>query len=277
MILTADSIYFARPDSDMVVDKIAISDIVSVGKVDSIEKKTEDLRHSQGKGTAKTVARGHALKENAPRRMSSEHLESFQDCHRETHAFEIKALSGSSCRSYFVRVPALYECDSWVRELNLYLKFTMEEQARKGNCWIRSQQRAQDLYQHFIVRCVVATAIIVDFLSSVLESQFVNDTNEVMNDAFQGLDIFLCAFFSTELALNMFGNWRSAWGTPFIFSMSNWFLLLVVLFQLSGYIFPQLDARNLKVIRIIRIFDVGNAFEGFRHCQMVLKALKQGI
>ena len=277
MILTADNIYFARPDSDMVVDKIAISDIISVGKVDSIEKKTEDLRHGQGKGTAKTVARGHALKENAPRRMSSESLESFQDCHRETHAFEIKALSGSSCRSYFVRVTALYECDSWVRELNLYLKFTMEEQARKGNCWNRSQQNAQDLYQHFIVRCVVATAIIVDFLSSVLESQFVNDHDETMNDAFQVLDIFLCAFFSMELALNIFGNWRSAWGAPFIFSMSNWFLLLVVLFQLSGYIFPQLDARNLKVIRIIRIFDVGNAFEGFRHCQMVLKALKQGI
>lgn len=284
MIVTNDNIYFARPDSDIVVDKIAIQDIVSVGKVDSFEKKGNDhskihksddnlMRHGQGGG--KFVTRGNVSKEIAHRKMSMESLESFQEVLRETFAFEIKALFGNVYRSYFVRVAASYECDSWIKELNSSLKLSMQEKARKGNCWSRSQQTAQDVYEHFITRCIVAAAIIVDFLSSVFESEFIIP-NDGVSRAFEAVDIFLCVFFSLELSLNFIGNWRTLYGAPFIFHMSNWFLLATVLFQLSGFFLPDLDAKHLKVVRIIRIFDVGNAFEGFRSCQMVLKAIKHG-
>jgi hypothetical protein len=283
MILTNDNIYFARPDSDVVVDKLAIEDIISVGKVDSFEKKGNELmkkhisddgpRHGQSSGKN---TRGNVPKEVVHRKMSSESLESFQEGTKESFAFEIKALFGNVYRSYFVRVSASYECDSWIKELNSSLRLSMQEQARKGNFLSRTQQIAQDLYDHFIMRCIVAFAIILDFLSSVFESEFKGQNHEALYQALYGVDILLCVFFSLELTLNFLGNWRTIYGAPFVTNVSNWFLLATVIFQLSGFFFPSLDAKQLKVVRIIRIFDVGNAFEAFRSCQMIITAIKHG-
>ena len=268
MILTHDNICFARPDCDIIVDKILIKDMVSVGKVDNIEKKGTDL--------VKSRSLEDVSKANGRSGMAPESMESIQEGVRETFAFEIKARHGSTCRSYFVRVTSSADCDAWIKDLNMSLKSTLRQHLRKGNWFLQMQQDAHDLYENHIVRLVIALAILCDFLSSVFESELLAGGDPSARRALTGIDATLCIFFCLELLVNLLGNWRSLLGAPFIGRLSNWFLLGTVFFQLSGFFLPDLDAQHLKVVRVIRIFDVGREFEGFRSCRMVLKAIRRG-
>jgi hypothetical protein len=287
MILTKDSIYFARPDSDIVVDKVSIEEIVSVVKVDNFEKKgveysrapSQDDMQQFGRLVPSTGKSGKVTAAKNGRRGSTlmnkvESLEAFQDGVRETFAFEIKTYSALYYRSYFVRCDSLVESDQWIEELNTTLKLSLREHARKGN-WLQMRQKAaRDLYDHHYIRCVIALAILCDFLSSVFESEFFG--NHVVADVFGIVDVVLCTFFMLELSLSILGNWTNFYGTPFVLKMSNWFLVATVLFQLSGFFLPNLDLKHIKVVRIIRLFDVGRAFKSLASCQMVLKAIRQG-
>jgi hypothetical protein len=285
MILTKDAIYFARPDSDVVVDRVSIEEIVSVVRVDNFDKKglehsrasSDDMQQQIGrlgpsKGKVPAVKNGQ--RRGSTLMATVESLEAFQDGVRETFAFEIKTCSGHYYRSYFVRCCSSEESDGWIEELNTTLKLSLREHARQGN-WLQMRQKAaRDLYDHHHVRCVIALAILCDFLSSVFESEFVG--NHIVNEVFGIVDVILCTFFMFELLLSIMGNWTNLYGTPFVHRMSNWFLVATVLFQLSGFFLPNLDLKHLKVIRIIRLFDIGSAFKSLASCQMVLKAIRQG-
>jgi hypothetical protein len=205
---------------------------------------------------------------------SAESLETFQDGHRETYAFEIKTYVDNFFRSYFVRVDAIYECDSWIDEINICVKQVLKEDANKDS-WLRKiQQRTRDFYGTHSVRCAVAFAILLEFLSCVFKSEFLPEPHSIADQFFKVLDIILCVFFVFELALNMFGNWRSVSGAPFLKKISNWFQVATVLFQLVA--FSETAIEDFKVIRIIRIFDVGSAFKSLASCQMILKAIRRG-
>ena len=288
MIITKDAIYFARPDSDIVVDKVSIEEIISVVKVDNFEKK--GLEHSRAPSVDEMQSQlGRQLLSNGKpskvtaskngRRGSTlmskvESLEAFQDGVRETFAFEIKTCSALYYRSYFVRCDSLVDSDDWIDELNAVLKLSLREHARRGN-WLQMRQKAaRDMYDHHYVRCVIALAILCDFLSSVFESEFFG--NHAVEEVFGIVDVILCAFFMLELSLSILGSWTNVYGTPFVLKMSNWFLVATVLFQLSGFFLPSLDLKHLKVVRIIRLFDIGRAFKSLASCQMVLKAIQQG-
>ena len=275
MILTMDNIYFARVDSDLVVDKISIDEIVSIAKVDR-------SKSANGEETDKKSVKSGTADQKAKRRRSSvlsnisrsETLESFQDGFRETYAFEIKICSGDLYRSYFVRVPAEFESDSWIDEVNTCLKSTLREHANQDSWLKQRQQNAREVHSNHNVRCVIAFAILLDFLSCVFNSEFLPGPDTPLYHFFEVCDIILCIFFSLELALNMFGNWRHILGTPFLGRISNWFQIATVLFQLIAFSDPRLE--SFKVIRIIRIFDVGSAFKSLASCQMILKAIRQG-
>jgi hypothetical protein len=282
MILTKDSIYFARVDSDLVVDKILISDIVSIGKVDhSANVSSEDLSNKAVKpGRGKNVDE-QPSKSSKRRRSSvlanisrSDTLESFQDGFRETFSFEIKTCSGEFYRSYFVRVTAQFDCDSWIEEVNTRLKSTLREHANNDSWLEKKQRNAREIHSNHSVRCIIAFAMLLDFLSCVFNSEFLPAFNTTLYSFFMSVDIILCIFFSLELILNMFGNWRNMFGSPFLSSFSNWFQIATVLFQLIAFSDPRLE--SFKVIRIIRIFDVGSAFRSLASCQMILKAIRQG-
>lgn len=280
MILTKDNIYFTRVDSDLVVDKILIDDIVSIAKVDNtsnsgnedVGKKNSKPGAGRNSGEHKPKRRRSSVLSNLAR---SDTLESFQDGHRESFAFEIKTVSsGEYYRSYFVRVAAQYECDSWIQEVIFRLKSTQREHTNKDGWLEQRQKNARDFHSNHSVRCIIAVAILLDFLSSVFNSEFLPDPDTSLYRFFEACDLLLCIFFSIELAVNIFGNWRHLLGTPFLSRASNWFQIATVIFQLAAYSEPRLE--SFKVIRIIRIFHVGSAFKSMASCQMILKAIRQG-
>ena len=274
MILTDEGIYFSRPESNMIVDKISIHDIVSVGRVDNLDKKSFETKRSSniepfGNILPQRQRRGSSLNKQ-------EFLESLQEGQKESYAIEIKACSGMFYRSHFVRVLNVDDCEDWILQIDRAIRKSRSDSRVQGTQLQQIQQSARHLYDNHYFRCVIATAILLDFLSSVFESEFLQVTDPSALKLFRTVDIMLCAFFLLELCVNLVGNWCSLRGTPFVLRASNWFLLATVFFQLSGYVLPQLDAQHLKVIRVIRLFDVGRAFRSLASCQMVLKALRHG-
>ena len=268
MILTKDCIFFARIDSDLVVDKISVRDISSICKVDNAIHGSGEERHGNNK---QARLRKISVLSNISR---TENFECFNDTHRESFAFEIKTFSGGFQRSYFVRVQSLEACEMWISAVTACWKSTLREFAERHG-WIEKRQRdARWIQSTHSFRGISATAILFDFMSSIFRSEFLPQFGTQAALFFDTFDLILFIFFITELSLNVFGNWRSVRGSPFVNRSSNWFQILTVLVQILGYIDQSL--RSLKVIRIMRIFHVGAAFKGLASCQIVLKAIRRG-
>ena len=268
MILTKDHIFFARIDSDLVVDKISVRDISSIGKVDNAIKGGGDEKHLNNKSTK---SRKNSFLSNISR---TDNFECFNDAHRETFAFEIKTYSSGIQRSFFVRVQTLQACESWISAVTSCWKSTLREFAERQS-WIEKRQLdARWVQSTHSFRATSATAILLDFVSSIFRSEFLPQSGTQAALVFDAFDVILFTFFIMELSLNVFGNWRSVRGSPFVNRSSNWFQILTVLVQILGYIDQSL--RSLKVIRIMRIFHVGAAFKGLASCQIVLKAIRRG-
>ncbi len=268
MILTKDCAYFASTDSDLVVDKISIGAISSIGKVDQTAFGEDKGVQS---GLKKSISRRTSILTNISR---SDNFETFNETNRETYPFEIKTLIGDFERCYFVRVGSSQERDSWIAAIKNCLKSTLREFADQHS-WLEQKQRdARELQSNYAFRCVVAFLILADFLSCVFKSEFLPDPDGPLYQFFFIIDLVLFGFFSLELLLNVFGQWRSRTGSPFIGKPSSWLQIATVLLQ--GLAFVDPDIASLKVIRVMRIFDVGSAFRSLASCQMILKAIRQG-
>ena len=243
MILTKNYIYFARIESNLIVDKIQIRDICSIGKVDHAVNGSADERHGPNGKQSKLRRNSSVLR--------TEKFESFNDNLKETFAFEIKTISENFQRSYFVRVQTLAECDRWVQLVNSCLKSTLREHAEKHS-WLEKKQRLVREFQSDLrFRYLIAFFILMDFLSCVLKSELLPLDDTQMHNFFDILDRILFIGFGSELLLNVFGNWRTARGSPFVLHFSNWFQVATVLVEVIGFAVPAVS--SLKVMRIMRL------------------------
>lgn len=268
MILTKDYIYFARIDSDLIVDKISIRDISSIGKVDHTVNAGGDEKNGPNR---MAKLRKTSVLTNISR---TENFECFNDAHRESFPFEIKIFSDGFQRSYFVRVPTLHECESWISSVTSCWKSTLREFAEKHS-WVEKRQReVRNFISNDRFRRICVLAIILDFFSSVFRSEILPKQGTKAAEFFDVFDFIFFAFFSAELLLNIFGNWRSVRGSPFVNKSSNWFQIITVLAQIIGLI--DHDMKSIKVIRIMRVFDVGASFKSLGSCRIVLKAIRRG-
>ena len=201
-------------------------------------------------------------------------FESFQEVHREMFAFEIKTFVGDFKRSYFVRVESQQECEEWIAAVNKCLKKTLREYTDKHS-WIEKQQRsARTLQSRHGFRCLIAFLLLADFLSCVFKSEFLPEPGGAAHAFFQALDAGLFVLFCLELLLTAFGHWRSPAGAPFTTRLSSWFQVATVAVQGLAFLDPAIA--SLKVVRVVRIFDVGSAFRSLASCHMILKAIRQG-
>ena len=221
LILTKDCIFFGRIDSDLVVDKIYISEIVSIAKVDSGSSNISEERNSKKPNFKSSKRRRSSVLTNISR--SDNYGSSFCETSREMYAFEIKAMVGNFQRSYFVRVKSAHECEFWIAAVMKCLNSTMREFTEKHS-WIQKQQRcARSLQSKHNFRCFVAFLILLDFLSSVFKSELLPTTDSPLLRLFELTDIVLFVLFCLELLLNMFGHWRTPSGAPFCNRFTSWF------------------------------------------------------
>ncbi len=271
MVLTKDCIYIASTDSDLVVDKISIREISSIGIVDQNTSTAFGEDKGVQTGPKSSKSRRISVLTNLSR---SDNFESFNDISRETYPFEIKTFVGDFERCYFVRVGSSQERDTWIAAIKTCLKSTLRKFAVQHSWLEQQQRRARALQSKYSFRCVIAFLILADFLSCVFKSEFLPDPDGPTYQFFVVLDVVLFGFFSLELLLNMFGNWRNYAGRPFVGKPSSWFQIATVLLQGLAFVDPEIA--SLKVIRVMRIFDVGSAFKSLASCQMILKAIRQG-
>ena len=119
------------------------------------------------------------------------------------------------------------------------------------------QRNSRNLQMNHRFRCTVAFAILLDFLSCVLKSELLPQHDSPLEHFFDTFDVVFFAFFAIELTINVVGNWRSLPGSPFVSRPANWFQVATVALAIQVAAFFDSEIRSLKVIRIMRIFDVG--------------------
>jgi hypothetical protein len=267
MILTKGNIFFARIDSNLIVDKILVRDISYIGKVEPVTSATGDEKNGQSSkpGRKKSILKIFCRPDE---------FESFNAALRETFAFEIKTVCGGFQQSYFVRAQSQQECDAWIASVSLCVKSALREY-NANNGWLEKWQRyLRKMQTNHIFRCTVACAILLDFLSCVLKSELLPHHHSPLEHFFDTFDVVFFVFFAIELTLNIVGNWRSILGRPFISSSSNWFQLATVAIQIAAFF--DAEIRSLKVVRIMRIFDIGETFKCLASFKIVLKAIRRG-
>ena len=265
MILTESNIFFAKSESSWIMDKILIQDISYIGKVDHTTAEDEKGIQSSKLGGKTSILQALCRQDE---------FESFDAAIRKTFAFEIKTMSEEFQRSYFVRAQSLQECNEWIAAISLCIKSTKRILDEKYSWLEKMQRRIRKLQTNHHFRSTVAVAIILDFLSCVIKSELLPHHDSPLEHFFDTFDVVFFAFFAIELTLNVVGNWRSILGLPFVSRPSNWFQVATVAIQVVSFF--DAEIRSLKVIRIMRIFDIGELFKGLASCHIVLKAIRRG-
>jgi len=268
MILTKDTIYFARPDSDVVVDKIALDEVVSVEKVDNLDKKPIAAAKKVPFNTGGSTHRKGFLGLTD----SSENA-SFA---KTKGAFEIRVQSDGISRSYFVRVENIAECSAWLHEIHAKILDSQKFSRNRGQYMVQVVQGATSVANNIYLRSFICCVILVEFVLSILESERVSADREAFSQRLEPVDIFFCTIFGLELLVNILAQWKDWLGYSFFRKGSNWIAVATFVFQLVGILSSEFSYKYLKVLRVVRIFDVGRAFAALASCHMVLKAIRQG-
>jgi hypothetical protein len=232
MVLTSEDLYFAKPDSDLVVDRLPLRCVSVISKVDRAQ---DALGEQAGQGRIGFSPSDRDFK-RASRRKSSvkfsttmkmDSMVDLQDGTRETFAFEIRAspegaAHDANVRSYFSRVDTAELCDEWINDIKSAMKKVKHLRAEGSSSTTRMQDRAKSVVESTAWRCAVALAIFVNFVCSVLEAEYLPASDSPMGVLIDRVDYLLDVLFGIELLVIAFAYWRSRWGSPFIDSAWNW-------------------------------------------------------
>jgi hypothetical protein len=149
MILTAHDIFFARPNSDVIVDRLHLKDITFVSKVDRAEES------SQASGKKKKSRRSSVM---FAATFKMDAMEEIYDGVRDSFAIEIRTSVGDRARSYFARVDSVEDCEAWVADIKAAMKESITQLSSGDSCWTWTQQRARSVSTarplHFSTRLV---------------------------------------------------------------------------------------------------------------------------
>ena len=173
MILTADDVVFAKPDSDVVVDRLPLLSVNFVGKVDNVREE-----HSQETATWSSFRKKKKIKRKnsvtalftpAARPTLSDNAANPGDKSSKgsSFAFEIRTASEDRERSYFCRTATSEEREEWLAAVLSAVAAAASQKTQRNGAVERLQSRASALCESPLAKYVVTAAILVDFFSSV--------------------------------------------------------------------------------------------------------------
>ena len=173
MILTADDVVFAKPDSDVVVDRLPLLSVNFVGKVDNVREE-----HSQETATWSSFRKKKKIKRKnsvtalftpAARPTLSDNAANPGDKSSKgsSFAFEICTASEDRERSYFCRTATSEEREEWLAAVLSAVAAAASQKTQRNGAVERLQSRASALCESPLAKYVVTAAILVDFFSSV--------------------------------------------------------------------------------------------------------------
>jgi hypothetical protein len=124
MILTSSDIVFARPNTDVIVDRLHLKDITFVSKVDRAQDSSDVTSKRKKRGSVMFSA---TFKVDA--------MDDIYDGSRDSFAFEIRTTFGDRQRSYFARVDSVEDCEAWVADIKSAQKESLTQLA-SGASWL---------------------------------------------------------------------------------------------------------------------------------------------
>ncbi len=134
MILSAHDIFFARPNTDVIVDRLHLKDITFVSKVDRAEE-SSSAQSKKRKSRHSSVMFAATFKMDA--------MEEIYDGARDSFAFEIRTSVGNRLRSYFARVDSVEDCEAWVNDIKSAMEESITQLSSGDGWWTWTQQRAR--------------------------------------------------------------------------------------------------------------------------------------
>ena len=119
MVMTTDTIYFAKPDSDLVLDQFALKLVSFIGKVDKAQNALVEASKLNS-GTAERDSKRSSGRRGSVKFSSTLKVDSIVDLQegiKDTHTFEVRLSTATdessaiSDRSYFARVDSAEQCE----------------------------------------------------------------------------------------------------------------------------------------------------------------------
>ena len=266
MVLTNKDILFARPETDIIVDRLRLKDVKFARRVDQgtlleLKEKKKSKHKNMNVKFSTSFQNGPVIE--------------VQDGTKETFAFEIKAVLSGQERSYFARVLTSEQREGWVKEIEAAVMNSNSSVSNDDHLLFQYQRRLRYAWNSKIARSIIAFAILCDFITNIVTSEFLFPEGTDSYRAFNAIGRILDFFFGFELLLACAANWRTWWGAPFFRGVWNIYHLGTVIFQVGAYLFmPQIE--HFKCVRMLRIFHVVRMFKVFAPFRIILKALRQG-
>ena len=217
MVLTNSDIYFARPETNIVVDRIPIKEVVFIGEVD--QGKLPEPKERKSKNVRAVV------------KFSSAEL---QDGIKDTFAFEVKTSASGRERSYFSRVSTSDQREEWVKDIKAACAKSNVERSGEISALASAQRKLRSVMNSRAVRSTIAFAILCDFMNNIAMSEFLFSPGSGASRLCNAVDRVLDFFFGVELLLVGAANWRTWWGAPFFLSAWNLYHLATVVFQVCA-------------------------------------------
>jgi len=133
------------------------------------------------------------------------------------------------------------------------------------------QELVKDFYLRRSIQIFVAVIIIMNFVTSAIQSQLLAERGSPTDRLFLAFEYFYVYAFFIELLVNMYGAyfwsfWKSGW---------NWFDFIIVLVSFLAMYFPDLPA--ISVLRLFRAFRVVRLFKRVKEMRKIIEGVLKSL
>eukprot|EP00960_Hanusia_phi_P048655 759075-Hanusia_phi.AAC.3 len=241
-VLTAQKLYFAKKDTDIILDEIPLQEI------------TEMLQNTE---------QGQKLKEPP------------------SIVIQTVSGGYNSGRTYVYRAETAEEHELWFADLCSYrekatlLQEKMEKKMlNSGNSFNQFRQRVLEVYESSGSQTFFATLIFASFAIDLSQAELLPPDGSYRAQQFDNADTVFTALFTIELAINLFARSKHCF-RPFY--QDGWNILDVIIVCVTLMTQLSSGVPSLKPLRLIRVFRIAKIFRRLTSLNKIVNALASAL
>mmetsp|Transcript_16679 Transcript_16679/g.55540 ORF Transcript_16679/g.55540 Transcript_16679/m.55540 type:complete len:677 (-) Transcript_16679:706-2736(-) len=233
-VLTKDALFFAKPNTTIIIDEIPLEDIVNI---------LEEFNEEDSKDIIREI-----IVETSPTGINAGRAYTYKaDSHE--HKDWLAAVKNAKTEKL---------------EAMEYDQLLQKGKIRQ----IRAHVKA--IYESNLMQIAVAGLIFISFITDLAQAEVLPEEGSEAQAKFFKMDIFFTVMFTLELFVNLFAKSHNAFAE---FLSDGWNLLDVVIVIASLLTVLASDIPSVKVFRLIRVFRVARIFRRLKSLNRIISAL----
>eukprot|EP00960_Hanusia_phi_P006656 190222-Hanusia_phi.AAC.8 len=237
-VLTQETLYFANPSTDLIIDEIPVHEINKVFLQEDEDESNDDYQEI----IIETIPDGY-----------------------------------NSGRAYIHRA-FREDAGKWTETIERQAKYArhLQEEASRTErgplamCRLRVKQ----VYENSITQSLIAFLILASFAMDLAQAEILPEDGSSTQNFFDQMDVFFASIFCFELAVNLFSKSKDRCKE---FLSDGWNMLDVVIVSLSLLTVLASGIPSLKVFRLIRVFRVARVFRKLKSLNRIITALASAV